>query len=307
MQGVLARALTGAGYTYDETPTYDEDSEVPDFLIPDADNPEFMLEVHQSDAVTAFKMKTLRSVMAVAEAKAFFGSSLISVNVLFGDPDSELPPANLRSMCGIFDVNVFLQRDASETECAMLRELETAALNLAEDTSVATCNAAEQLSTSNPAAVVAMGRIMTHALSDATIQESLMPMWETEQTRRDALGEPPGPGESTFYKKNMVRSLFFHDADFQAMVGKTNPDEWPESAREQTVRTGIAEKIEEIDGDHLIIEEEFLLFLQDPDTPALRQICSDVLAEMMQCDGFLKISVMGRERRKMVVAFLEMQ
>ena len=106
LQGVLARALTSAGYAYEETPAYNEDCEVPDFLIPDAKNPEFVVEVHQTEARNHFQMKTLRSVTAVAEAKAFFGPDVVSVNVLFGNPDTEVPEANLRAMCGIFDVNV---------------------------------------------------------------------------------------------------------------------------------------------------------------------------------------------------------
>jgi hypothetical protein len=48
----------------------DVDGEVPDFLIPDAKNPQFVLEVHRTEAWNHFQMKTLRSVTAVAEAKA---------------------------------------------------------------------------------------------------------------------------------------------------------------------------------------------------------------------------------------------
>lgn len=85
-------------------------------MIPDAENPEFVVEVHQTDARDHFRMNTLRSQTAVAEAKAFLGSEVVSVNVLFGDPDSEVLEANLRAMCGIFDVNVLLQRDASDQD-----------------------------------------------------------------------------------------------------------------------------------------------------------------------------------------------
>ena len=73
LQGVLANALRAAKITFDETVVYEEDSEVPDFLIPDASTPRLIVEVHQTDARNHFQMKTLRSVTAIAEAKAFFG------------------------------------------------------------------------------------------------------------------------------------------------------------------------------------------------------------------------------------------
>jgi hypothetical protein len=60
LQGLTARALTQVGFQYVENPTYDEVSEVPDFLIPDAEQPRLMIEVHQTDARDSFRMKILR-------------------------------------------------------------------------------------------------------------------------------------------------------------------------------------------------------------------------------------------------------
>lgn len=279
LQGVLARALTAQGYAYDETPAYDEDSEVPDFLIPNAEVPEFAVEVHQTDARDHFRMKTLRSLTAVAEAKAFFGPGLISMNVLFGDPDTEVPEANLRAMCGIFDVNVLLQRDAGEAGLTAIRSLEVAALELAQDTDVSTADAADQLIVSQESGVTAIGELMTNALAGGVVNESLTPMWEADQERRGALGNPPAPGNSTFYKKNMIRALYFQDSDFDAMVDETDPDAWAESLQQQVVRTKTGEMVEDIDGDHLVIDPEFARFLRDGDTPRLRALCKNALDE----------------------------
>lgn len=304
LQAVLARALTGAGYSYAETPAYDPDSEVPDFLIPDAENPEFVMEVHQTDARDHFRMKTLRSLTAVAEAKAFFGPDVVSVNVLFGDPDAEVPEANLRAMCGIFDMNLLLQRDATEDEVAALRQLESEALDLAGQVAIPTNTATNQLVGSHPEGVTAMGRLLDETLSNGVIKEELRPMWEAEESRRTALGEPPEPGESTFYKKNMIRSLFFTDAHFAAMAVAASPDDWPESAKQQAVLTGIAEIEEEIDGDHLIVEPEFLAFTTHADTPRLRQMCSDVLVANDTMRLFFEDIRDGERRRRMVETFL---
>jgi len=305
LQAVLARALTGAGYTYAETPAYDPESEVPDFLIPDAENPEFVMEVHQTEARNHFQMKTLRSVTAVAEAKAFFGPDVVSVNVLFGDPDAEVPEANLRAMCGIFDMNLLLQRDATEDEVTVLRQLEAEALELAGQVAISTNSAASQLVGAHPEGVTAMGRLLNETLSNGVIKEELRPMWEAEESRRAALGEPPEAGESTFYKKNMIRSLFFTDADFTAMAIAASPDDWPENARQQAVLTGIAEIEEGIDGDYLIVDPEFLAFSTHADTPRLRQMCSDVLAKNEAMHWFFEDIRDGERRLRMCEMFLE--
>ncbi len=304
LQGVLARALTAQGYAYDETPAYDVDSEVPDFLIPNAQQPEFAVEVHQTEARNHFQMKTLRSVTAVAEVKAFFGPDVVSVNVLFGDPDSELPEANLRAMCGIFDVNVLLQRDADKTARAVIRSLEGAALELAKDTAVSTADAADQLQKSYGPGVAAIGELMSNALADGAVNGSLTPMWTAEQQRRNALGHPPAPGNATFYKKNIIRSLYFPDSDFDAMVGESDPDAWPESAQQQVIRTKIGEITEEIDGDHLEIDPEFAQFLRDPDTPRLRDLCKAVLDENEAMHWFFEDIRDSNRRQTMVGTFL---
>jgi hypothetical protein len=277
LQAVLAQALRNAGYSFAETPNYDADSEVPDFLIPDAENPEFMLEVHQTEARNHFQMKTLRSVTAVAESKAFFGADVVSVNVLFGDPDSELPAANLRAMCGIFDVNLVLRRDANAAGRTAIATMEAAALELAGDTDVTTTDAARRLVAVHGAAVREFERLLTNALEQGEMKESLRPMWVAEAARRAALAEPPAPGAPTYYKKNMVRSLFFQDEHFAAMAADPTPNTWDQAIVRQVVATGIGTVTEEIDGDHLDVDAEFLAFLRDPDAPRLRGLCKEVL------------------------------
>jgi len=72
LQALTAEALEQAGYTFVENHQYDDVSEVPDFLIPNADSPRFVLEVHQTDARNSFQMKTLRGFTAVTESKVHY-------------------------------------------------------------------------------------------------------------------------------------------------------------------------------------------------------------------------------------------
>jgi hypothetical protein len=306
LQAVLAQALRNAGYSFEETPNYDADSEVPDFLIPDAENPEFMLEVHQTEARNHFQMKTLRSVTAVAEAKAFFGADVVSVNVLFGDPDSELPAANLRAMCGIFDVNLVLRRDANAAGRTAIATMEAAALELAGDTDVTTTDAARRLVAAHGAAVREFQRLLTNALDSGEVKESLRPMWVAEAARRAELGEPPAPGATTYYKKNMVRSLFFQDDHFATMAADPTPNAWDQAIVRQVVATGIGTVTEEIDGDHLDVDAEFLAFLRDPDAPRLRGLCKEVLDATPSMHWFFEDIRDERRRRRMAAEFLRL-
>jgi hypothetical protein len=305
LQGVLARALTQVGVAYAETPQYEEHSETPDFLIPNVEAPEFIVEVHQTDARDHFRMKTLRSLVAVAEAKAHFGTQIVSVNVLFGDPDTEVPPANLRAMCGFFDCNVLLQRDAGDDRL-VIDALEETAYGLAEDEEVTTIDAANQVVAAHPATVQRIGEIVSDAMDGAETKATLLPMWGGERERLDNLGQAPMPGVQTFYKKHMVRSLFFTDEDFAAMQHQNNPDLWPDTAKAQLVATRIGTVSEEIDGDRLIVDNEFLLFLRDADAPVLREMCNEVVNNNESVRVLFQDIRDSNRRQAMAQAFLDM-
>ena len=306
LQAVLAQALRNAGYSFAETPNYDANSEVPDFLIPDAENPKFMVEVHQTEARNSFQMKTLRAFTAVAEAKAFFGANVVSVNVLFGNPDKELPAANLQAMCGIFDLNIILRSDASDAGKQVIEAMENAALKLAGNTDVTTADAAREVVASHSAAVSEFQRVLTEALDHGAVKESLRPMWVAESARRAALGEAPVPGAPTYYKKNMVRSLFFHDEHFATMAADPAPNTWDQAIVRQVVATGIGKVTEEIDGDHLDVDSEFLAFLRDPDAPRLRGLCKEVLDATPSMHWFFEDIRDESRRRRMATEFLRL-
>jgi hypothetical protein len=69
LEHCVAHALETAGISFDRTPQYEDVSEVPDFLIPDASKPKIVVECHQMGARNSMMMKTLRVLTAVAEAK----------------------------------------------------------------------------------------------------------------------------------------------------------------------------------------------------------------------------------------------
>ena len=136
LQGVLGAALEKGGFSAVADYQYDPTCEKPDSLIPDEKNPKIMIEVHQTEARNSFQMKTLRAFTAVTEAKARYGNELMCVNVLFGDPDRELPASNVRAMCGIFDANILIRKHPELGE--EVASLEEVALEYAKDEGVKT-------------------------------------------------------------------------------------------------------------------------------------------------------------------------
>ncbi len=74
----MAHALEAAGIEFDRTPQYEDVSEVPDFLIPNASDPKIVVECHQVGTRDSLRMKALRVLIAVAEAKRRFGPDLIA-------------------------------------------------------------------------------------------------------------------------------------------------------------------------------------------------------------------------------------
>src|SRR5215207_8590122 len=116
LQGCVERALKETKFVkFGLTPQYDPDHMTPDFLIPDEKAPSYFIEVTQTEARNSFQMKTLRYFEAVCEAKVYFGPHVISVNVLFGDPSTELPKSNVNALYGFFDANL-CPRNACEND-----------------------------------------------------------------------------------------------------------------------------------------------------------------------------------------------
>lgn len=295
LQGVLGAALTKAGYAFDMDYVYDETCEIPDFLIPNGRKPKFMVETHQTEARDSFRMKILRAFTAVTESKAQYGNNLVSINVLFGDPEKELPASNVRAMCAIFDCNILPRKDSGRDKSIIA--IERAALRGAEDESVNTEEAIESVVKAQPAGVVALAKLLKKAIGSASADKSLFPLWNLERARAKALGDPPESGDATYYKRMMLRSLFLSDDDFDELYATKDPDLCSDSVKAQLVRTGLAEVTEEIDGDHFSLESEVAHFLQDADAGRLRLLCRDILRSVPEMHWFFE-DIRDSQRRE---------
>jgi hypothetical protein len=241
LQALTAKALTAAGYTYEENYQYDEMSEVPDFLIPDADNPKFMIEVHQTDTRDSFRMKILRAFTAVTESKVHYGDNLISVNMLFGDPQREIPESNVKAMFGYFDVNL-VPRYHSGSENHM-EKLESVSLELASTEGLSVLDASAQAAEDHPELVDKLAVIIKSTLNVARPIDVLKIMWQSERVRFRQLDPPPPAGNHTYHKRNILRSLFFSDSQFKELTKKEDSSDYSFDLCDQLVRCKLAERV----------------------------------------------------------------
>lgn len=299
LQGVVAEALRRAGVTFKENWQYDPDLERPDFTIPNTTKPKFAVEVHQTDARNSFQMKILRSFNAVTEAKVFFGDAIVSVNVLFGDPDREVPASNARALSGFFDVNIVPRKDASNSRA--VKRLEDSALTLAGDESLSVADATEQVVSAEKAGVDSLSSLLANSLKGASLKAALMPLWQAERKRVRALGTPPFTGRTTHYKQAILQSLFLSDEHFAELLKKRDPNKCSPALREQLVLTGLAEVFPSVKGDLLILKSTLREFISDPKAAALRSLCEERLNEESAMHWFFE-DIRDTTRREMMVA-----
>ena len=303
LENVLAAALTRAGLSYDQDVQYDAACEKPDFLIPNLAKPKFMVEVHQTEARDSFRMKILRAFTAVTESKAHFGNELVSVNVLFGDPENELPASNVKSMCGIFDLNIIPRRDASKPNA--IQKMEEFALSLAKKEDKKTEAAGKEVVKSHPSGVDELADLIKNKILGKNARPELNDLWDLERTRIKSLGKPPKAGDPTYYKRCMLWALFLNDTDFAELQKKKDPALCSDSVKKQLLATKLATITEELDGDCYTLNPDFAAFLKDPNCLNLRLICKNVLDTVPAMKWFFE-DVRDAERRlKMANEFVE--
>jgi hypothetical protein len=295
LQGVLAEALSKAGYSYVMDPQYDPTCEKPDFLIPDDKNPQFMIEVHQTEARNSFQMKTLRTFTAVTEAKAFYKNDLVCINILFGNPDIELPAANVKAMCSFFDENILPRKQIAHSSAII--DLETKALELAGTVGTTVKEATDYLIAHHVAAITELSNLLHPIFRKAKARTELFPLWIMERKRTKTIKEAPATGNATYYKRMILRALYLKDEDFQELVDKQAPALCSKSVQDQLLETGLAEIREDLDGDYFEMEPEFQRFIADSDAPRLRLLCKARLDASSQMRWFFE-DIRDSSRRK---------
>lgn len=295
LQGAIGQALRSVGLTFRENWQYDPDSERPDFTIPAGDEPDFAVEVHQTDARNAFQMKTLRSFNAVTEAKLFFGDRIVSVNILFGNPDTEIPHSNARALYGFFDVNLVPRNEAPDREA--VERLESFSLQLAADEDYNVAGAIELVLERQASSIESLASLVENKLKNAQPKTRLLPLWRAERRRVQGLGDAPDVGPPIHTKRAILQSLFLSDEHFAQLVKIQDPNKCSADLREQLSLTKLAETRPSIRGDVLSLVPIFRQFLTDPEAPRLRKLCEQRLEEASEMHWFFE-DIRDTDRRK---------
>ena len=246
-------------------------------MIPNADTPRFMVEVHQTDTRNSFQMKTLRGFTAVTESKVHYTDDLVSVNILFGDPANEVPKSNLKALCGYFDLNI-IPRYAADDRFA-IEKLEAVSLRFAETEDLSVSDGTSQAADECPGGLDELAKTLGNFFKDVDVNSELKNLWRFERKRTRQLGPTPGPGERTYYKRNILRSLFFTDSQFEELITKDSPADYTQKLCKQLVQCKLAIWEEQIWGDELVVDTEFADFLIDPDAARLRELCQKRLSK----------------------------
>ena len=279
LQGVLRTALTSAGITFQEDYQYDSSCEIPDFLIPDAVHPKFVIETHQTDARDSFRMKTLRAFTAITEAKVFYSDDLVSINVLFGNPERELPPSNVKALCGFFDINIVPQYDVSNPQ--LIIDLEQECLKLASNEELNVKESVNLVIESHTNSVEEITSLVDRIINSHTsaAKAELFSLWQLERERIKKLEKEPEVKQKTYYKRAILKSLYISDGHFQEVLEQKDPNKYSEELKNQLVLTKIAESSKSLTGKTISLNSEFSQFICDPEAARLRKLCVNKLSE----------------------------
>ena len=310
LQGVLREALTQAGFKFEENHQYDPTCEKPDFLIPDATNPKFVIEVHQTEARNSFQMKVLRAFTAVTEAKVFYGKDIISVNVLFGDPNKELPASNIKALYSFFDVNVVPGYEVSSPET--IKDIESEALKLASEQEFDSKDATETLVKTHKNGISELTYILQNILNpNQSINLIVKPLWDLEKERTTALVEAVNVGDSTYYKRSILNAVSFTQEELDQVRHNLEPLQCSRNCSEEIKKKLVAFKVakkrnsikKEIDITE--IDSKLIDFMQDSSAMSLVHVARERLKDIEEMRWFFEDIRDAQRRLEMAQKFFE--
>lgn len=238
----------------------------------------------------------------MTESKVHYDEHLVSVNILFGDPETEVPASNVNALCGYFDENLVPRYAADRRD--LIEKLEAASLQFARAEDLRVSEAIDEAADECPEGVTELSRLLKRSLSKAKTKPELMRLWQLEKIRTRRLGEPPDPGIRRHFKRNILRSLFFLDGHFKELLTKADPADYSKELSEQLVRCKLARWEEQIQGDVLLIDPEFADYLRNPEAKRLRDLCKRRLEKSNEMKWYFADIQDFQRRKKMSSTYL---
>ena len=300
LENCVAHALEAAGIEFDRTPQYEDVSEVPDFLIPNTSDPQIVVECHQLGARNSMMMKTLRVLIAVAEAKRRFGPDLIALSVVFGNLSRDFASSPVKALCAAFDDSVLLQADP--THKSAVQALEAAAMVYARYVNIGTEAAAAKVVKEVPEGVRALKVQLAAKIKVAKLDSKMKSLWRLEATRPVPPVDPAKIPPPSYWKKAILQALFLGDETFDDLL-KNHSSKLEGATIKQLVAVGAATVIEEIDGDVLQLDPALKSLLVRKDAIDLRGAARGHLEASRAMGHFFGDIRDVSRRERMAVAF----
>jgi hypothetical protein len=245
-------------------------------------------------------MKTLRVLIAVAEAKRRFGPELISLSVVFGNLSRDFASSPVKALCAAFDDSVLLQADPAHKSA--VQALEAAAMVYARDVNIGTEAAAAKVVKEAPDGVRALKVQLAAKIKAAKLDSKMKSLWRLEATRSVPPVDPEKIPPSSYWKKAILQALFLEDETFNDLL-KNHSRKLEESTVKQLVAVGAATVVEEIDGDVLQLDSALKSLLVRNDAIALRGAARGHLEASREMGHFFGDIREVSRRERMAVAF----
>lgn len=310
IEELVAEAFKRLDVSFVQGFQYDQDCETPDFLLNDEKQPHIVIECHQTNVRESLRMKILRLLSAVFEAKVFYGKEITSVNLLFGNVDL-LSSKNLATFASFFDVSYFPEKDTEFAESII--QLERVARELSSVETLSVKNAADRIISEYSAEVDCLSRYLEKTvLSDKSKpKEDLFPVWEREKERVASLGTAPQIEGVTEYKSSILQSLLVSNDDFETLTVEKNPNNCPDDLKKQLIKTGLVstrpttiQKYKEFG--FLEFSSSFTTFLNDPYAMDLREICKQEIDKDAALGSFFEDIRDEQRRLHIAETFIEL-
>lgn len=302
LEHCIAHALKDAGIPFDRTPQYEDMSEVPDFLIPNADEPKIVIECHQLGARNSLMMKSLRVLIAVSEAKRRFGSELIALSIVFGNLSRDFASSPVKALCAAFDDSILLQADKEHQ--AAVQRLESVALEFSKNLKITTEAAAVKVSRAVPEGMHSIKTLLTAKIQSVKLDIKMKSLWDLEAKQLfqsiDAKHLPP----VSYWKKAILQSLFIQDSQFDDLLKNRNGKLEEETTR-QLLTVGSAAITEEIHGDTLELDQSLSSLLERKDAMELRSAARSHLESSREMGHFFEDIRNAQRREQMANIFTQ--
>lgn len=320
MEAVTGIALARAGFSFHSDWEYETSSMKVDFAIPENDQPDYIIEVTQTETRDSLKRKLLRYFELVAESKVNFQESLSTITLIYGTPIRDLPEPNLKASLVFFDAAFLPRVDSliSDPDKDFLRELEEQALSLASQL-VKRDEAVAQLETECSEGIDILSRYFKQRIPRIQANPILTQMWNLEKERvsKIQISQELKPIE-TYYKRGILYALFLTETEYNELLkhchdsetGGINlhPDflQLPQKLLDRLVVLGLAHIIPGTASDEIHLVKELRSVLESPKSLRMVDLARKALQENEITKWFFEDIYQDSRRKTMATHFLDL-